>query len=336
MHGFRQESCNRPADGADLKLISALNCSLAGIKVLKPKPFSKQRAAMKKKLPSERLDRTKLNLSGIVGLLSLGVLIAGCSPKKAENVVIRGSNTIGEELAPGLIAEYKKEHPGVAFDLEFKGTSYGLGALMVERADLAAASRELTTNELALAKDRDIAFNDYVIGSYSVAVVANANNPIGNLTTNQVREIFTGEIQNWKELGGPDAPIHAYIRDPISGTYIGFQELAMDKKPYALHLKTFTNDTQIVQAVTQDANAIGYTSIEAAKKPGVKAISIGGIAPTADSVNKNQYPYARVLRFYTTKAKESSVARDFVQFVQSARGQEILSRLGYVGKASER
>ena len=74
--------------------------------------------------------------------------------------MIRGSNTIGEELAPRLIAEFKKDHPNVNFDLEFKGTSYGLGALMVERCDIAAASRNLTTNEMELAKDRSIGIND--------------------------------------------------------------------------------------------------------------------------------------------------------------------------------
>lgn len=276
----------------------------------------------------------RTNLLQNLGVILLSLAVASCAPKKTETIVIRGSNTIGEELAPSLIAAYKKEHPGVAFDLEFKGTSYGLGALMVDRSDIAAASRPLTTNELELARDRDIAFNDYVIGSYSVAVIVNAKSPLANLTTNQVRDIFTGAVQNWKDVGGPDAPIHLHIRDLISGTHLGFQELAMEKKPYALHPKTFTNDTAIVSAVAQDANAIGYSSLESAKKPGVKAISIGGVAPTLGSVNQSQYPYARLLHFYTNKAKESADARDFIQFVQSSPGQGILNQMGFVGKPS--
>src|ERR1051325_6720945 len=102
---------------------------------------------------------------------TLLALVASCSPKQAEEITIRGSNTFGEELAPRLMAEYKKDHPEAAFSLEFKGTSYGLGALMVDKCDIAAASREATTNELGLAKDRAIEFTNYVIGSYSVAVI---------------------------------------------------------------------------------------------------------------------------------------------------------------------
>ena len=171
---------------------------------------------------------------------------AECSPRglfggKPEKIVILGSNTIGEELAPRLVAEYKKDHPAVAFDSEFKGTTYGLGALIVGRCDIAAASRDATTNEVELAQADGVQFNDYVIGAYDVAVIVNAGNPVGNLTRDQVRDLFTGAVQNWKDVGGPDAPVHLYIRHPISGTYLGFRELAMENKPYALNLKTFTN-----------------------------------------------------------------------------------------------
>ena len=104
----------------------------------------------------------------------------------------------------------------------------------------------------------------------------------------------------------------------------------MDNKPYALGPKTFTNYVDIVQAVAQDANGIGYSSIELAAKDGVKGVSIGGVAPSVASVNQGKYPYNRVLRFYTNKAQETPGAHDFVQFVLSTRGQEILGRMGFV------
>jgi phosphate transport system substrate-binding protein len=260
-----------------------------------------------------------------------GMFVAGCSPAtKTDKIVIRGSNTIGEELAPRLIAEFKKDHPSVDFDTEFKGTSYGLGALMVGKCDIAAASREVTTNERALSPDLNMEFKDYVIGSYSVAVVVNAGNTVSDLTQDQVRDIFTGTIQNWKEVGGPDAPIHLFIRNPISGTYLGFQELAMDKKPYGVHLKTFTNYTGIVQAVAQDPAGIGYSAIDLGKQTGVKAVSIGGVAPVAASVNQGKYPYSRVLRLYSNKAVEVPDAGEFAAFVVSPRGQQIVNELGFV------
>jgi phosphate transport system substrate-binding protein len=273
----------------------------------------------------------RITLAGSLSLMVLSVVVAGCG--KPGKIIIRGSNTFGEELAPQLIAEYRQEHPTVVFDTEYKGTTYGMGALMVERCDIAAASRPVSTNELQLAKDREIEFNDYVIGAYNVAVVVNAGSPIGNLTRDQVRDIFTGAVINWKEVGGPDAPIHLCSRDEISGTYLGFRELAMENKPYALGLKAFTNYLGIIQKVAQDANGIGYASIDLVSKDGVKAVSIGGVAPTIASVNGGQYPYARVLHLYTNTPKESSTTRDFVQFVLSKRGQEILTRMGFVPRS---
>lgn len=284
---------------------------------------------MKTTFCNERFSPTRASFLKTVGLILLSVVVVGCPASRTEKIVIRGSNTIGEELTPRLIAEYKKGHPAVAFDLEFKGTTYGLGALMMGSCDIAAASREATKGDLELARFRGVEVNDHIVGSYSVAVIVNAGSPVGNLTPDQVKDIFTGAVQNWKEVGGADALIHLYIRDPISGTYLGFRELAMDNKPYALGLKTFTNYVGIVQAVAQDANGIGYSSIDLATNAGIKAVSIGGVAPTVLSVNKGQYPYSRVLRLYTNKTKESPTAGDFIKFVQSNRGQQILTRSGF-------
>jgi phosphate transport system substrate-binding protein len=270
-------------------------------------------------------------LRGAVFVL-LGVAAIGCPSKKPETiVVIRGSNTFGEELAPRLFAEYRKDHPAVNFDHEFKGTPYGLGALMAGRCDIAAASRPLNENDQALAKDRNVQFNESIIGSYSVAVIVNANNPLANLTKENVRDIFTGAVRNFEAVGGPNGPIHLYVRDPISGTYLGFREVAMENKPYALELKALTSYEDIAKAVANDPQGIGYVSIELATKDGgIKGVSIGGAAPTLPTVEQSKYPYARVLRLFTDKANESSAAHNFVEFVQSKPGQQILVEMGYV------
>lgn len=281
-------------------------------------------------------------LKKIMGLFLLGVLAASCSPDKPAaptaatatgKVVIRGSNTIGEELAPQLIAEYKKDHPNAAFDLEAKGTSYGMGALMGGYCDIAGASRLPTKEELEVAQFRNVELKDHVIGSYAVAVVINAGSAVTNLTPEQVRDIFTGAIKNWMEVGGPDAAVHLYIRDPMSGTYLGFKELAMENKSYPPDPQTFTcltNYQAILQAVVHDPNGIGYSGMNLEKTPGVKAVAIGGVVPGAASINQGQYPYARTLHLYTTKANETPATTDFIQFIQSARGQEVVARLGDV------
>ena len=279
------------------------------------------------------------SLKKTLGLILLGVIAAGCSPDKpmvetpaaSGKITIRGSNTIGEELAPQLIAEYKKDHPTAAFDLEAKGTSYGMGALMGGYCDIAGASRLPTKEELEVAQYRNVELNDYVIGAYAVAVVVNAGNAVTNLTREQVRDIFTGTIQNWKEVGGPDAPLHLYIRDPMSGTYMGFKELAMENKSYAPDPKMLTLSTNyqaIAQAVARDPNGIGYTGMNLAQDAGAKIISIGGVLPDAATVNKGEYPYTRALHLYTTKGNETPATTEFIQFIQSVHGQEVVARLG--------
>ena len=265
------------------------------------------------------------------------ILLAGCSKSGPSSdaslqgkVLIKGSNTIGEELGPKLISEYKKERPNVAVELESKGTGSGFTGLFAGDCDIAGASRVVSHDELEQAHAKGIDFNVYTIGSYSVAVVLNAANTLTNLSRDQVRDIFTGTVKNWKEVGGADAPIHVYIRDPISGTYLGFKELAMENKDYGDGCKAFTNYAAIVQAVGQDTNGVGYASFDLLNKPGVKGVSIRGIAPTSLTVNEGQYPFARLLRFYTNKGKQTESARDFLRFVQSPRGQEIIEESGFV------
>jgi phosphate transport system substrate-binding protein len=260
--------------------------------------------------------------------------IPGCGKNSSksgpEKIVIKGSNTVGEELAPRLIAEYKKDHPKVTIDLETRGTGSGFYGLFAGACDIATASRTMLTNEQTQAQSRGIQLNDSVIGAYAVAVVVNASNSVGTLTLAQVRDVFTGVTKNWNEIGGLDAPIHLYIRDPVSGTYLGFRELAMENKPYATNVTAFTNYAKITEAVGVDANGIGYCNIQLAGKSGTKGISIGGIAPTAAAVNDGKYPYARVLHFFTNKGAEAPTAREFIQFTQSAQGKQILDQSGFV------
>ncbi|TSA41915.1 MAG: phosphate ABC transporter substrate-binding protein [Verrucomicrobiales bacterium] len=281
-------------------------------------------------------------------LLCVGALMFGCpaskpsgdssgggataTPSATNTVVIRGSNTIGEELAPRLIAEFKKAHPVTAFDLDTKATGYGMAALRIGQCDIAAASRAAIQADLDLAKESGIEMNDHVLGLYSVAVVVNANNPVANLTKEQVHDIFTGKIANWKDVGGADAEIHLYVRDPISGTHLGFKEVAMNNDAYAAHFKLLTAYSAIAESVGKDAGGIGYSSINHANTSGAKAVSIEGVEASAAAVHGGKYPYARTLRFYTNKARESDAAKEFVQFVLSTRGQEIVSEMGFTTK----
>jgi phosphate transport system substrate-binding protein len=227
------------------------------------------------------------------------------------------------------MAEYRKEHPDVEIKLENRGTGSGFYALFAGVSDIAAASRGMVENEQAQARIRKIQVNDYVIGSYSVAVIVNSTSPVSTLTKEQVRNIFTGAVTNWNEVGGPEGPIHLFVRDPVSGTALGFQELALENKPYATGVTELTNYAAIAKAVARDKNAIGYATIQLASKPGVKGISIGGVEPTHVAVKEGKYPYARVLHLFTDNAKESGDASDFIKFILSSKGQQIVDEMGF-------
>jgi phosphate transport system substrate-binding protein len=249
-----------------------------------------------------------------------------------DKVIIRGSNTIGEELAPRLIAEYQKDHKDATFDLEFKGTAYGLGALMGNFCDIAAASKPVGKEQEEIAQIRNFQFKEYVIGAYTVSILVNATNPISNLTSNQVQALFTGQVQNWKDIGGPDAPVHLLARDPVSGTHLGFKELAMANNDYGTNIQFFTNYVSIVEAVAKDPDGVGYSGLNVTTPAGTKIVSIDGVTPSAATVNEKKYPYARTLRFYTDAVKEPARASDFINFTLSTSGQAILTQMGYAPK----
>ena len=259
-------------------------------------------------------------------------IFIGLSALAQDKVTIRGSNTIGEELAPRLIAEYKKDHKDAAFDLEFKGSSFGIGALMGGYCDIAGSSKPVSKEQQEIAQMRSVEIKEYILGTYTVSILVNAANPVSNLSSNQVQGLFTGKISNWKEVGGPDAPVHLCLRDPVSGTYLGFKELAMGFQDYGdQHVQLFTSYLGIADAVAKDPNGIGYAGLDQVQHAGTKAVSIDGVAPSAETVNGKKYPYARTLRFYTDSAKESAKTKDFINYVLGD-GQKVMMQMGYAPK----
>ncbi len=248
----------------------------------------------------------------------------------AQKVVIKGSNTFGEELGPRLIQEYAKVRPAAAIELESKGSATGFAALLAGECDIASSSRPANEDEIRLARSRGIRLRPNTIGYYGTAVIVNNVSPVKRLTDAQVRDIFTGAVTNWKSLGGVDGAIKLFIRDPISGTYLGFQELAMERKPYASNAVPLKSYAEIAEAVKADPCAVGYVGMNHAELGGVRALAVNGVSPTATSVNEQAYPYARQIRLYTVQDKASGAALDFIQFVQSKDGQDTLKGLGYV------
>lgn len=262
----------------------------------------------------------------LLGMLAIGLAL----PAAADSLAIRGSNTFGEELGPRLIADFQRFNPGIEVTLESKGTASGVLALLEGTCDIAAASRTMTEDEERLMRSRRLAVRQYAIGYYGVAVVVNKGAAARNLTDRDVRDIFSGAITNWKDLGGPDAPINVYIRDAASGTHLGFQEVAMERRPYAAGARAVTSDAAMAEALRQDSHGIGYVGMTRAAPLGLRALTINGVVPSVLAVSDALYPYARQLRLYTGANRESDAAKAFIKFVRSTEGQNVLDEMGFV------
>ena len=263
-------------------------------------------------------------------LFFLASILVGGQDAVAQITVIKGSNTFGEELGPRLLQAYTQTYPGSEFTLESKGSATGFAALLAGECDIAAASRSASEDELRLARSRGITMNHYTAGYYGVGVIVHGENPLRDLSDTQVQAIFTGSLTSWKELGGEDHPIHLYIRDPASGTHVGFQELAMEREPYAEAAKQFVRYREIAERIKQDPYGIGYVDMHVLKEEGLHAVSINGVPVSDIAVNEGLYPYARLLRFYTNADHEPKDARRFIRFVQSRDGRAVLQDMGYM------
>ncbi len=279
----------------------------------------------------------------ILGTL-LAVLVTGCpanhrySPEAigAAKVVVKGSNTFGDEVAPPLIVAFNKDYPEVRIEVSSKDSASGFAALLAGECDIAAATRVASEDELRLAKTRGIEFDTAFLCSYGVAVVVHPTNSVRNLSSSQVRDVFTGIAQNWKSVGGADAPVRIHIRGPGSATHAAFREMALEDRAYAASATTHDSYAAIVEAVRQDSNAVGFVSMSLAEHSGLKAVLIDHHPASVLSVSLRQYPYGRGMWLNTDKARHSPAALAFIRFAQSPRGQEIIAKTGFARRFEEK
>lgn len=248
----------------------------------------------------------------------------------AGTLTIKGSNTFGQDLGPALISKFTERNPGTAIDLETEGSSSGIAALLDGTTDIASSSRPMNEDEERVARSRGIRVANHVVGYYGIAVIVNEQLPVRALTDRQVRDLFTGAIKSWSELGGPDRPVSIYTPRPDDGTYLGFQELALGNKPYAASASARDSYATVHAAVAADPAGIGFVDLRTAVQPGVRGVIINGVHPAPAAVVENLYPYARQVRFYTNRDVHSKEANAFIRFVQSRQGQRIVEANGFV------
>lgn len=269
-------------------------------------------------------------------------LLVSCGGKDKANtpagqyITIKGSDTM-VHLASAWAEDFMKNHPTANLSVTGGGSGTGIAALLNGTTDICIASRGIKAKEVTLAKEKGLEPVEIVTSRDGIAVVVNPENPISELTMEQIGKIYTGVYTNWNELGGPDHEIVILSRESSSGTYVFFQEHVMKKKDYSANAMLMPSTSAIIQSVSQDKWAIGYVGlgygVQAAgrvKMLGVRtSADAPAVMPSVASVQDGSYGVARALFFYTN-GSPSGITKEFVDFVHSEAGQAIVLEAGYV------
>ncbi|KXK15554.1 MAG: putative phosphate ABC transporter substrate binding protein [Chloroflexi bacterium OLB14] len=278
----------------------------------------------------------------IILLLSCFIISCSSSTQNDVNAIYiqnKGSDTI-VNLALAWAETYQAQHADVSISVTGGGTGTGIAALMNGTVDIANASRAIKEEELAEATAKGIQPLEHIIARDAIAVIVNAENPVSELTLQQISDIYSGVITNWSEVGGEDRPIVKLSRETNSGTHVYFLETVLrlgDKENKTL----FSTDTLllpssegIIVEVRQNPNAIGYDGLGYVPHD-VKMIAIaeevGGdyVLPSIASVNDKTYPIARDLYMYTNGEPVGAV-KEYLDWILSDEAQAIVAELGFV------
>jgi phosphate transport system substrate-binding protein len=254
----------------------------------------------------------------LFAILSVAALAANL---QAGTITVKGSDTL-VVLAQKWAEVYMGEHKDTKIQVSGGGTGTGFAALQNQTTDLCDASRKAKAAEIANCIK---VFNgkrptEYKVALDGLSVYVNPENPVKELTLDQVKDIFTGKIKNWKAVGGADAPITVYSRENSSGTYEFFKEHVLKGSDFAASAQTQQGTALIVQSVVKDKNAIGYGG--AAYGGGSKLLAIKkdenspAVAPSEETVVNQSYPIWRYLYVY-------------LNWMRSDAGQKYVTEVGY-------
>lgn len=263
--------------------------------------------------------------------LVAGTIMAGSA------ITIKGSDTL-VRLGQRWAEEYMKKNPDVVIQVSGGGSGTGIAALINGTTDICEASREMKKKEYSLAEKAGVTPYRISVALDGIAVYLHEENSLEVLSLPQLKAIYTGQIQNWKQLGGPDKRIILYGRENNSGTYAFFKEHVLDKEDYAAETQTLPGTAAVVNAVSKDVNGIGYGGIAWAK--GVKYARVKAdeeteaIMPTVETVSDGSYPISREL-YWFFNGKPTGELKALVNWALSPEGQKVAEEIDYVPLSEE-
>ncbi len=269
----------------------------------------------------------------VAAALSAGVVIA----EESSKVVLDGSTTVGP-IAKAFAEYYMAKHKDVNVTVNESGSGNGAKSLINSTCDIANMSRFMKDKEFAAAVEKGVMPVAHVVAMDGLPVLVHPSNPVKGLTVAQIRDIYMGNITNWKQVGGPDKEIVVVSRDTNSGTYETFEGLVMTHKVNDEKIREkikdgaeYVGSNGAIRARVQSTpTAIGYAGLGFVDKT-VKALEINGIYPSPQSVTSGRYPIARPLFMFTNGyPKLGSHVHAFVTLHLSEKGQEIIEDIGFV------
>ncbi|WP_027701081.1 phosphate ABC transporter substrate-binding protein [Metaclostridioides mangenotii] len=261
-------------------------------------------------------------------VLLVGVLFVGCSKDnnrgERQKVTISGSTSVGAVMEP-LVEEYKKTlSSDIDLEVQQIGSSSGIKNTIEGTSEIGMTSRDLKGDE----KKADL--SETKIALDAIAIITNGDNKVSNLTKEQVKDIFTGKISNWKELGGHDRPIVVVSREDGSGTREGFESI-VGYGPEELIKSALISDGSgnIKTTVSNNKNAIGYISLGYVDKS-VKSVSIDGVVPSNENVKTHKYAISRPFLLIYKDEKLTEEGQKFIDYILGEDGQKVVEKHGFV------
>ena len=259
----------------------------------------------------------------IISLLVVAVLVCtamvGCS--KSESVSTDGSTSMSKVIES--LSEAFQEKTGTEVTYNATGSGAGIEAVLAGRCDIGLSSRNLKDEEKAKGLEGTILAYD------GIAIIVHPSNKVSDLSLETIAKIYTGEIKNWKDVGGADGEIVLIGREANSGTRDGFESIT-DTEDKCKYRQECTSTGDVITAVSSNPNAIGYASL-ASVKDSVKAVSVGGVAPSESTVKDGSYAVQRPFVLVTKKdTKLSKSAQEFFDYITSSEANEIISNAGVV------
>lgn len=250
-----------------------------------------------------------------------------------ETITVKGSDTL-VILSQRWAEVFMKSNPGIAVQVTGGGSGIGIAALLNGSTDICNASRPMKQSEIEKLKDKYGSTGvEIKVAIDGLSVYVNkANKKVNDLTLVQIKGIYTGEIKNWKEVGGSDAKIIMYGRENSSGTYVYFKEHVLENKDFSSDVQSLPGTAAVVNAVSKDKNAIGFGGAAYAK--GIKDIAVKkdtdskAFLPNKKNIESGEYPISRFLYMYTRKKPEGNIKK-FVDWALSKEGQRIVAEVGY-------